>query len=195
MNQSFKAFSAIMIIGLFALINASPTFAASHAMSPHKTFGVSSHIVSPLTSSDDAVGPGITSINGCGVNAYGDPKQSYGGIPGVAAFIMNSRIRSSGCLNAIWDDHNFTNGKTCYIDVYVSASANALITYGVFSSNNTEITSFTLDQNPYWGWHRFTNSNGAYARFSNFHHVQIADNTGINGQFIGTAAMDFTCGV
>jgi len=143
--------------------------------------------------SDDAVDPSFYNPGGMTCAPYyphPDPLGSYGGAPGLTAYVFQA---NAGCNTAIWSDYGFTRNRLCTIDVYVSASANANITYhieldkpggGIYSD------AFTLDQDPYYGWHRIEYG----LQGQSIRTVWMDDSTwGDSKQSIGAAGMDFTC--
>jgi hypothetical protein len=137
--------------------------------------------------SDDAVDPSFYNPGGQACAPHypkPDPLGSWGGAPGLTAYIMPA---NAGCNTAIWSDYyNFTRGRTCSVDIYVSGSANANITYHFETDSGNFLVS--LDQDPFYGWVRIVPS--VYSVRT----VWMDDSTyGNSKQYIGAAGMDFTC--
>jgi hypothetical protein len=141
--------------------------------------------------SDDAVDPSFYNPGGQNCAPLWprpDPLGSWGGAPGLTAYIMPA---NAGCNTAIWSDYGFTKGRTCSVDVYVSATANANVTYH-FEQDTLYPTGIntwtaTLNQRYYYGWVRIVNV--AWSIRSAY----MYDSAPGGGQYIGAAGMDFTC--
>ena len=108
---------------------------------------------------DDAVGPSFyhnPSAQCRTIKPFTDPLGGFGGVSGLTAYIFPVNYE---CNTAIWSDYYaFTRGRACTIDAYISGSANANVTYHVefddLKTGATDSIPFTLNQDPYYGWHR-----------------------------------------
>jgi hypothetical protein len=143
---------------------------------------------SARAASDDAVDPSFYNPGGqaCAPRYPKiDPLGGWGGAPGLTAYIMPA---NAGCNTAIWSDYSFTRGRTCSVDIYVSGSANANVTYHFELDNTANDFTVSLDQDPFYGWIRILPA--VYS----IRTVWMDDQTyGNSKQYIGAAGMDFTC--
>ncbi len=150
---------------------------------------------------DDGVGPALTHVNSAACNVPQLNWQTDGGgsgFPNVQAEVTRSN-GSTYCAQAIWNDHTFTVCRMVNVTVYISDSANAVITYGFFNTNNQRFATITFNQDPVLGWSApLKNPNGTTFESNQIAYVQIADNDGnpCDGNekctWIGAAGIDFT---
>jgi hypothetical protein len=161
---------------LFACLLAIVAFSAFAVITPHAFAASTSHHLSANFAEQDSIFP-ATYFLGCGTgwNSAFD---------GIEFFQYAYTTGSQACSRAIWDDHAFTQGKSCNFTTYIpQILATANIAYGFYDSNNNLITRTTIDQNNVSGYVAI----GLF--ISNVSYVLISSNNGQTGTYMAAAEM------